>query len=426
MYRATAASLLRHPSTVAPRLPRYPVPRLNSLPRPTQPTCRRHFSSSRPAHARIEYVRFDGQPPGRRPQNDNRLKIVVGLGALGVVYYLAQLINTTEHQTSLEQVPETGRWRFMNTGPKFEEKFGKMAREQTLEEYAHLTLPPHHPLSRHVRRVVSRILSASNLGHIRGDNNNSSSQYVVPPPLLPVPYHGESGIEIPWDPDARMGRTPEGGETGQEREWEVIVVNDPKMINAQAVPGLIVVYTGILPVCKDEQGLSAVLAHEIGHVVARHSAERISSQTITFTLLFMAQLLGLDFGMSNAVQSLLFQLPNSRTQELEADKIGMTLMARACFDPRGSVEMFERMGQLEAKISKVNLDFLATHPSSATRVEKLEKLLPDAYAVLAANPECAAMQDRLNGFREAEAAALGGSGSGLGSGLGLRDAGVWT
>ncbi|KAG5653676.1 hypothetical protein H0H81_011428 [Sphagnurus paluster] len=63
--------------------------------------------------------------------------------------------------------------------------------------------------------------------------------------------------------------------------------------------------------------------------------------------------------------------------------------------------MFERLGQVEAKMSRVNLDFLQTHPSSKTRVEKLEKLLPDAYAVLAASPECAAMQERLQGFREA-------------------------
>ncbi|KAG5643752.1 hypothetical protein DXG03_009687 [Asterophora parasitica] len=68
--------------------------------------------------------------------------------------------------------------------------------------------------------------------------------------------------------------------------------------------------------------------------------------------------------------------------------------------------MFQRMGQLEGKKSKINTDFLATHPSSATRVEKLEQLLPDAYAVLAANPDCSALQDRLQGFREA---ALGGS-----------------
>ncbi|KAG5653675.1 hypothetical protein H0H81_011427 [Sphagnurus paluster] len=107
-------------------------------------------------------------------------------------------------------------------------QFGRMAREETLQEYEHNTLPANHPLSRHVRRVVARILGASNLGHIRGESTTLSE-------IPPMPYHGESGGEIPWDPDARIGAG--ASQHGPEREWDVIVVNDPKMINAQAVPG---------------------------------------------------------------------------------------------------------------------------------------------------------------------------------------------
>ncbi|KAG5643753.1 hypothetical protein DXG03_009688 [Asterophora parasitica] len=299
MFRSTAARLLRHtPSS------RHSVRFAGCGPHtspiatiPLNTTAKsRSFSSSRPFRARIEYVRFGVQPPGRgkRPQIDPKLKIIGVVSLLGVVYYVAHL----------EQIPETGRWRFMNTSLGFEEKFGRMARDQTIQEYEQLTLPPHHPLSRHVRRVVTRILAASNLGHIRGE---SSSQYTHGN-SSPVPYHGEEGGEIPWDPDARMNAGVGEGKYGHKREWEVIVVNDPKMVNAQAVP------------------------------VARHSAERISSQTVAFILLFIAQVLGIDMGLSNVMQSLLLELPNSRTQELEADKIGMNLMARACIDPRGAVE----------------------------------------------------------------------------------------
>ncbi|KAF8057445.1 peptidase family M48-domain-containing protein [Lyophyllum atratum] len=404
MFRAGATSLLRPPLSSASRhslctrssLSRYltqsPQPRITH-------SQSRNFSFSHPPRNRVQYTRFGGSssgPKGSRKGINGRY--VTGAGVLAVVYYVAHL----------EQVPETGRWRFMNTSPQYEEKFGKMAREQTLQEYQGRTLPPNHPISRHVHRVVSRILTASNLGHIRGEPPTSHF-------LSPTAHqtHGQAGEEAAWNPDAqfRHGSENEGGGgrgsrgvEGHEREWDVIVVNDNKMINAMALPGVVIVFTGILPVCKDEQGLSAVLAHEVGHVVARHTAERISSQTITISLLFLAQLLGLDYGISNIVQNLLFELPNSRTQELEADKIGMTLMARACFDPRGAVEMFERMGRLEAKMSK-NLEFMATHPSSATRVERLQQLLPEAYAVLSANPECAATQDRLQRFREV---ALGG------------------
>ncbi|KAF9458105.1 peptidase family M48-domain-containing protein [Collybia nuda] len=333
----------------------------------------RHISST---HVRlyIQYERYSSASP-KSPFDyrkwDSSVKLGVGIGILGSVYYISHL----------EQVPETGRWRFMNTSKKFEERIGELARQQSREEYKNTTLPPNHMLSKHVRRVVARILAASNLGVVRGDG------------LLPA-YPQTPGF---WNPDEDIDK----GSNSSTNEWDVIVVNDPKMVNAQVVPGLIIVYTGILPVCKDEQGLAAVLAHEIGHVVARHTAERISSRTVVIGLLFLLSTLGLDMGISDAVQTLLFELPNSRTQELEADRIGLSLMSRACFDPRGAPEMLARLGQMEAHISsRIGMDFLQTHPSSASRVEKLEQILPEAYALLAANPECAPIQDQLQIFRE--------------------------
>jgi hypothetical protein len=108
---------------------------------------------------------------------------------------------------SLEQVPETGRWRFMNTSPKFELKIGEM--------------------TRHVRRVVGRILAASNLGVLQGAEAPYSSSYNDS-----VISSGGGGDA--WDPDAQFSTRRSSGEG---REWDVIVVNDSKTVNAQVVPG---------------------------------------------------------------------------------------------------------------------------------------------------------------------------------------------
>jgi hypothetical protein len=113
----------------------------------------------------------------------------------------------------------------MNTSHRLEAKIGEMARLQSQEQYRDTTLPPNHMLSRHVRRVVSRILAASNLGVVRED---TSVSYIDD-------QRGGAGGDT-WDPDAEPG-TGERRTHGEEREWDVMVVNDPKMINAQVVPG---------------------------------------------------------------------------------------------------------------------------------------------------------------------------------------------
>ena len=146
-----------------------------------------------------------------------------------------------------------------------------MLRQSLRNELQDSILPPNHPLSRHVRRVVSRILHASNLGVLRGEAQQSFSPFGVR-----SNFEGDS-----WNPDADSGAATDSGPTyGPSKEWDVIVVNDPKMINAMASPGrytsnisqnkclliqsgIITVFTGILPICQDEDGLAAVLSHGI-------------------------------------------------------------------------------------------------------------------------------------------------------------------
>ncbi|TFK32035.1 peptidase M48 family protein [Crucibulum laeve] len=382
------------------RATRYPIFRqLNSkfLSRgPTKPTInvhntiKRHVSTTRPRQD--QYIRFGdipprpgGPPPPKRSayqQLDTRVKYVIGFGIAGTIYYVAHL----------ETVPQTGRWRFMNMGPKTEARIGELARAEMREQLGPKTLPINHPITRHVRRVVSRILTYSDLGTLSGDST----------PRFTSPFNMSGGDD--WTPDADFGASSQKA-YGPNKEWDVIVVNDNKMINAMAVPGLVVVFTGILPVCQDEQGLAAVLAHEIGHVVARHTAERLSSQTIFFGFIILMQTLGVDYGISNIAQKLLLELPNSRTQEREADLIGLRLMSRACYNPQAAPEMFNRLGRVEAKLSSsMNLDFMRTHPSSANRVKYLEQALPEGYAILAENPDCQGMQEHYADFRHAAGA----------------------
>lgn len=174
--------------------------------------------------------------------------------------------------------------------------------------------------------------------------------------------------------------------SGLKENWEFIVIDEPQ-VNAFALPGgKIAVYTGILPVAGDDAGLATVLSHEVGHVMAHHAAERISqSQIIDAGTGVAAILLGGATGTDpNAVAGLLgagaavgLTLPFGRQQEYEADRIGLTLMARAGYDPRSAVGFWQRMSQ---KSGGGGPEFLSTHPAGENRVARIQELLPEALA----------------------------------------------
>jgi len=224
-------------------------------------------------------------------------------------------------------------------------------------------------------------LEANNLGVLKSSG---------PPP--------KSGI---WTPEDDFGRTEDIAPGVGGREWELIVVNDDKIANAATTYGNIIVFTGILPIAKDEQGLAAILGHEIGHTVARHQSERYSSAKIFIGVAWLLEIAGLDFGFSRLLTTLLLDLPNSRAQEYEADEIGLKISAKACYDPGAAPQMFERLGKLEKSMGVGNLSFLYTHPTSEKRIQRLEGLLPSAYAIQGESPECAGMQDSISAFRNA-------------------------
>ncbi|KAI9059474.1 hypothetical protein FKP32DRAFT_1668676 [Trametes sanguinea] len=323
------------------------------------------------------YVRFDDPagPGTGGPRNpwdarkwDTQTKVMAGLGVFAIGYYLSHL----------EQVPETGRWRFMDISPTFEAALAETAHEELLQQFKGKVLPPNHPLTRHIRRVVTRILEANGLGTLHA-------------PEVHTRLHPHDGM-VSIDEVERI--PPEAG----GKEWHLFVVNDDRVVNAMASFGDIIVFTGILPVAKDENGLAAVLGHEIGHAVARHPSERYSSLKILLFLATLLEFIGIPF--SGVFTRLLYDLPNSRTQELEADKIGLRLSSRACFDPEVVPEMFARLARLEKTAGGGHIDFLATHPASEKRAKALRELLPEAYAVQAASPMCGATADFMSKFRD--------------------------
>jgi predicted Zn-dependent protease len=172
------------------------------------------------------------------------------------------------------------------------------------------------------------------------------------------------------------------GRAGVDR-WEVVVFKDPSA-NAFALPGgKIGVHTGILPVAKTPAQLAAVLGHEVGHVMAQHGNERVSQGQLASILLGAAniavkdmdaskkQLLMAGLGVGMQFGAL---LPFSRTQESEADLIGLELMAKAGFDPAQSVELWKNMSAASGGRSQP--EWMSTHPSSQSRIANLEAHVP--------------------------------------------------
>lgn len=176
------------------------------------------------------------------------------------------------------------------------------------------------------------------------------------------------------------------GEQIKGFKWEFNLIESPE-INAWCMPGgKVAVYTGILPITKDDAGLATVMGHEIAHAIAQHSLERASDMT-------KAQLGGaavgiLTSGKSEAVQSVVsdiyglgaqgaYILPNSRKQELEADNLGLSFMAMAGYDPRAAVSFWQRMAAASANSQKPPV-FLSTHPTDNDRINKINKALPEA------------------------------------------------
>lgn len=170
--------------------------------------------------------------------------------------------------------------------------------------------------------------------------------------------------------------------------WEFNLIDD-KTINAWAMPGgKTVFYTGIMPIAKNEDGVAAIMGHEVAHAFARHGAERMSTG-------MLAQAGGLAVALATGNQSpqqrqlwmtaygigsQLGQLKFSRTHETEADKLGVVFMIMAGYNPEESVNVWVRMSQ-RSGAGQAPPEILSTHPSNQTRIKELTAWIPRAKVI---------------------------------------------
>jgi metalloendopeptidase OMA1, mitochondrial len=173
-----------------------------------------------------------------------------------------------------------------------------------------------------------------------------------------------------------------------DAQWEFVVFQS-KEANAFCLPGgKVGVYTGLLPITRDEAGLATVIGHEVAHAVARHGGERMtramalqtggevigalssSAQPITQTMIGTAYALGAQVGV---------ELPFDRKQESEADHIGLIFMARAGYDPHSAVDFWKRFSQFNQQSGRAGPPaLLRTHPVDEVRIKQIEAWMDEA------------------------------------------------
>jgi predicted Zn-dependent protease len=188
---------------------------------------------------------------------------------------------------------------------------------------------------------------------------------------------------------AAAERPPENMWRAPHYRWEFKTM-EKNELNAFCLPGgKVVVYSGLMPVAQSEAGLAVVMGHEVAHALARHGAERMSNQiaaTVGITAA-AAVLAGTSSGRSQPYMPLMmaafgagatvgYLLPMSRTQETEADRIGLVLMALAGYDPHEAVGVWERMRA--ANQGGKQMEWLSTHPADETRIANIRSWVPEA------------------------------------------------
>jgi metalloendopeptidase OMA1, mitochondrial len=181
-----------------------------------------------------------------------------------------------------------------------------------------------------------------------------------------------------------VGRRIAAASPHPDWDWQFTLIENEEP-NAFALPGgKVGVHTGLFQVAKNDDQLAAVMAHEVGHAIARHGAERMSQQ-----VLMQAGLAGLGMASGPGYAQLAAQaatlvviLPYSRTQEAEADHIGLIYMAEAGYDPREAIALWQNFESFGGQRPP---EFLSTHPAPGSRIENLQALLPQAMPNYEAN-----------------------------------------
>jgi len=255
----------------------------------------------------------------------------------------------------LDEVPLTKRQRWIATSSQWEKQMGDQEFVKLKQQYKSDILPKDHRAAVTVQRVGSRIAQAA--------------------------------TEFSQEHQAKKKDGGNGQNNNNTFVQPTFTVVRSDQANAFVLPGNhIFVFTGLFQYIKTEDELAAVLGHEMAHTLARHVGEKISSNIVVQLLGRLSLLVdpsGALLALIVPSASLLREMPNSRTQEFEADRIGMHLASRACYDPQAAQHFFQKMKQEEAsqRFSSSPPEFLSTHPSHDSRIESMQGWLSETNPI---------------------------------------------
>ncbi|KAH6828202.1 Peptidase family M48 family protein [Perilla frutescens var. hirtella] len=334
----------------------------------------------------------------RWSQNPKYLISIVLIGS-GVVI--------TIYSGNLETVPYTKRTHFVLLSNALEKDLGEREFKKLKAQFKGKILPPLHPESIRVQKISQEIIEALQKGlrkeqvwtdvgyspenvmlhHHEAQELDTVSDNIIEEEkwIAEDKWHKEDEIlNDQWIQQSRKKGQEKGVKSETQHlegfKWEVIVVNEP-IVNAFCLPGgKIVVFTGLLNHFKADAEIATIIGHEVSHAVARHSAEQISKNL----WLAILQLILYQFFMPdvvNTMSNLFLRLPFSRRMEMEADYIGLLLIASAGYDPRVAPQVYEKLGRVAG--SSPLQDYLATHPSGKKRAQLLSqaKVMEEALSI---------------------------------------------
>ena len=230
-----------------------------------------------------------------------------------------------------------------NLSPEAEKALGLQAYQEVLQQER--PLPADAPVSRQVEAIARRLIDK------------------IPP--VSDALAAERGLQA--------------SHIEKSFDWKVTVLQSDQ-INAFCLPGgKMAVYTGLLPVAQNADAMSVVMGHEIAHALLRHGAQRMTRGKLEQLGQMAGAASGMDAGTMQAVMQAYgygSALPYARSQETQADELGLMLAAAACFDPREAVPLWQRMDRNAG--GGAPPEFASTHPSAGTRIQQLEQLMPKA------------------------------------------------
>ena len=230
-----------------------------------------------------------------------------------------------------------------NLSPEAEKALGLQAYQEVLQQER--PLPADAPVSRQVEAIARRLIDK------------------IPP--VSDALAAERGLQA--------------SHIEKSFDWKVTVLQSDQ-VNAFCLPGgKMAVYTGLLPVAQNADAMSVVMGHEIAHALLRHGAQRMTRGKLEQLGQMAGAASGMDAGTMQAVMQAYgygSALPYARSQETQADELGLMLAAAACFDPREAVPLWQRMDRNAG--GGAPPEFASTHPSAGTRIQQLEQLMPKA------------------------------------------------